>query len=184
MSWRGPRFGRGADDRPATDPETDIAARPAAGGADSALADASDGRRMRLTGLHHVTVICRDLERTTTFYRDVLGLALVRETVNDDDPLTRHFYFGDARGSPGTLISFLEYPTLPDGVVGAGSTHHFAFAVDSSDEQLAWIDYLRGRGVDCTDVFDRGAVRSIYVRDPDGHIVEIATREPGLLPDA
>jgi catechol 2,3-dioxygenase-like lactoylglutathione lyase family enzyme len=146
-------------------------------------ANAGDSQRMRLTGLHHVTAICRDLDRTTRFYRDVLGLALVRETLNDDDPLTRHFYFGDARGSPGTLVSFLEYPSLPDGVVGAGSTHHFAFAVDSSDEQLAWIDYLRTRGFDCTDVFDRGAFRSIYVRDPDGRIVEIATREPGLLPE-
>jgi glyoxylase I family protein len=66
--------------------------------------------------------------------------------------------------------------------VGVGSTHHFAFAVDSHEEQLAWVDYLRGQGLDCTDVFDRGAFRSIYVRDPDGHIVEIATREPGLHP--
>lgn len=176
MSWRGPRFGRGAGGEPEAGsgvmPSRPGPTPPGAGGP----------QRMRLTGLHHVTAICRDLERTTIFYRDVLGLALVRETVNDDDPPTRHFYFGDALGSPGTLVSFLEYPSLPDGVVGAGSTHHFAFAVDSSDEQLAWVDYLRGRGFDCTDVFDRGAFRSIYVRDPDGHIVEIATREPGLLP--
>jgi catechol 2,3-dioxygenase-like lactoylglutathione lyase family enzyme len=54
--------------------------------------------------------------------------------------------------------------------------HHFALAVESAEEQLAWRDYLRGRGVECTDVFDRGGFRSLYVRDPDGHIVEIATR--------
>ena len=52
--------------------------------------------------------------------------------------------------------------------------------VDSPEEQEAWRDYLRGQGVECTDVFDRGAFRSIYVRDPDGHIVEIATRGPGF----
>lgn len=135
---------------------------------------------MRLTGLHHVTLICRDLARTTAFYRDVLGLALVSEQSNRDDPDSRHFYFGDPAGTPGTLVSFLEYPSLPQGVVGTGSTHHLAFAVDSADEQVAWRDYLRDRGVQCSDVFDRGEFRSIYLRDPDGHIVEIATREPGF----
>jgi glyoxylase I family protein len=132
-------------------------------------------RRMRLTGLHHITLICRDLNRTTAFYRDLLGLALVREGVNDDDPDARHFWFGDAQGTPGTLVSFMEYPAMEPGKVGAGSTHHFAFAVGSAEEQVAWRDYLRGRGVPCTDVFDRGGIRSIYLRDPDGHIVEIAT---------
>jgi catechol 2,3-dioxygenase-like lactoylglutathione lyase family enzyme len=130
---------------------------------------------MRLLGLHHVTAICADLERTTAFYRDLLGLALVREGVNDDDPDARHFWFGDAHGTPGTLVSFMEYPAMEPGKVGAGSTHHFAFAVGTAEEQVAWRDYLRGRGVPCTDVFDRGGIRSIYLRDPDGHIVEIAT---------
>jgi catechol 2,3-dioxygenase-like lactoylglutathione lyase family enzyme len=135
---------------------------------------------MQLRGLHHLTAICRDLDRTTAFYRDLLGLALVEEAVNDDDPSTRHFWFGDQAGSPGTLVSFLEYPALPESVVGAGATHHFAFTVESDEEQVAWRDYLRGQGVPCTDVHDRGRFRSIYLRDPDGHIVEIATRGPGF----
>jgi glyoxylase I family protein len=135
---------------------------------------------MRLAGLHHVTAICTDLARTTAFYRDVLGLTLVREAVNEDDPDARHFWFGDADGAPGTLVSFMEYPAMEAGKVGVGSTHHFAFVVDSPEEQEAWRDYLRGQGVDCTDVLDRGAFRSIYIRDPDGHIVEIATRGPGF----
>jgi catechol 2,3-dioxygenase-like lactoylglutathione lyase family enzyme len=145
-----------------------------------AVEPSNEPRRMRLTGLHHVTAICRDLDRTTTFYRDVLGLALVDQGVNDDDPDTRHFWFGDAAGTPGTLITFMEYPQLPDGVVGVGSVHHVAFVVESPEEQLAWRDYLRDQGVDCTDVFDRGAFRSIYARDPDENIVEIATRGPGF----
>jgi glyoxylase I family protein len=132
---------------------------------------------MRLTGLHHVTLICRDLERTTAFYRDLLGLTLVSEERNEDDPEARHFWFGDGNGTPGTLVSFLEYPSLPQGVVGAGSTHHLALAVDSAEEQVAWRDWLRSHGVECTDVFERGRFRSIYLRDPDGHIIEIATRE-------
>jgi glyoxylase I family protein len=139
---------------------------------------------MKLRGLHHLTAISRDLERTTAFYRDLLGLALIDESVNDDDPGSRHFWFGGAEAAPGTLVSFLEYPSLPPGVVGIGSTHHFAFMVDSPDELGAWRDYLRTHGVQCTDVLDRGRFRSLYLRDPDGHIVEIATRGPGFTPDA
>jgi catechol 2,3-dioxygenase-like lactoylglutathione lyase family enzyme len=133
-------------------------------------------RRMRLTGLHHVTLICADLEATTAFYRDTLGLTLVREAANDDDPGARHFWFGDAAGTPGTLITFLEYPAMDEGVVGRGSTHHVAFGVGSGEELAAWRDWLASRGVSCTEVLERGGLRSIYLRDPDGHILEIATR--------
>ena len=69
---------------------------------------------------------------------------------------------------------------MPEGIVGKGSTHHFALRVDSEEEQEAWRDYLRSHGVECTDVLDRGTFRSIYLRDPDGHIIEIATRGPGF----
>ena len=136
-------------------------------------------RRMRLTGLHHLTAICADLNRTTAFYRDLLGMQLVREGASDDDPDARHFWFAAGDGAPGrpqTFISFLEYPNLERGVVGVGTVQHFAFAVDSAEEQEAWRDYLRERGVEATDVFERGGFRSIYLRDPDGNIVEIATR--------
>ncbi len=137
---------------------------------------------MRLTGLHHLTAIVRDLDRTTAFYRDVLGLSLVRQGTSDDDPDARHFWFAAGGQGAGHLISFLEYPAMPPGTVGAGSVQHFALAVESAEEQEAWRDYLRGRGVDCTDVFDRGGFRSLYVRDPDGHILEFAPRGPGLPP--
>lgn len=132
-------------------------------------------RRMRLTGLHHVTLICSDLDRTTAFYRDLLGLALLSEGNSDDDPDARHFWFGDPQGTPGSMVSFLEYSALGAGAVGVGSTHHIALGVESAEEQLAWRDHLREHGVECTDVFDRGRFRAIYLRDPDGHIIEIAT---------
>ncbi|QEC50166.1 glyoxalase [Baekduia soli] len=132
-------------------------------------------RRMRLRGLHHVTAIVADLERTTAFYRDVLGLALTDEGDNDDDPGTRHFWFGDAAATPGTLVSFLEYPQMAEATDGRGGVHHFAFQVGSADEQLAWRDYLRDRGVPCSEIFERGRFRSIYFRDPDGNLLEIAT---------
>jgi glyoxylase I family protein len=132
---------------------------------------------MRLRGLHHVTAICRDIERTIEFYRGVLGLAVVRDAPSDDDPDARHVWFGSGDG---TYVSFMEYGELPEGVVGVGSTHHFALRVETADEQEAWRDYLRGRDIDCTDVIDRGAFSSIYLRDPDGHVVEIATPVTGF----
>jgi len=133
---------------------------------------------MRLRGLHHVTAISSDLERTIAFYRDTLGLPVVHDAPSDDDADARHVWFDGGDGD--SYLSFMEYAQLPAGVVGVGSTHHFAVRVESPEEQEAWRDYLRERGVDCTDVLDRGSFRSIYIRDPDGHVVEIATRGPGF----
>ncbi len=134
-------------------------------------------QRLRITGLHHVTLLARDLERTTSFYRDTLGMALVEQTTNEDDPDARHFWFGgDAAGTAGTLLSFLEYPGLPEGTVGTGSTHHLALAVESAAELVAWRDYLVGRDIPTTAVMARDRFSSLYLRDPDGHILELATR--------
>jgi len=136
----------------------------------------ADGRQMRLTGLHHVTAITRDLDAITGFYKDVLGLALVHQEANPDDPQARHFWFGEGAAATGTLVSFLEYPELEPNSAGAGAggLHHFALGVGSAEELDAWVDYLRALDVETTDVLERGRFRSIYLRDPDGRIVEIA----------
>ena len=138
-------------------------------------------RRLRIAGLHHVTVICRDVGRSVDFYRNLLGMRMVRQTVNADDQGARHLFFGDEAGRPGTLVTCLEYPQLEEGKVGVGSTHHFALRVESVEELSAWRDYLRSRGVPCTDVLDRDLYRSIYLRDPDGHIVELAAGDGRLV---
>jgi catechol 2,3-dioxygenase-like lactoylglutathione lyase family enzyme len=135
---------------------------------------------MQLTGLHHLTLICADAQRSIAFYRDVLGLGVVRDGPSDDDPDTRHVWFGAVDGSPGRLLSVMEYPSLPAGVTGQGSTHHFALAVDSAEELDAWRGYLTDQGIECSEIFERGGFRSLYLRDPDDHVVEIATR---LLPE-
>jgi catechol 2,3-dioxygenase-like lactoylglutathione lyase family enzyme len=131
-------------------------------------------RRPRLGGLHHVTVICSDVERTIDFYCNLLGMRLVERTVNEDDRRAQHLLFGDEQGSAGTLITCLEYAELDEGTVGRGSTHHFALAVESEAELAAWRDFLRARGIPCTDVMAREHFTSIYLRDPDGHILELA----------
>jgi glyoxylase I family protein len=132
-------------------------------------------QRPRLGGLHHVTVICQDVDRAVGFYGDLLGMRLVERTVNEDDRGARHLLFGDEQGRHGTLVTCLEYPELEEGTVGRGSTHHFALAVESEEELAGWRDYLRSRGIPCTDVMERAHFKSVYLRDPDGHILELAT---------
>lgn len=140
-------------------------------------------QRLHIAGLHHITLICSSLERTVGFYRDLLGMRVVKQTRNQDDPSARHFYFGDADGNPGTVVSCFEYPRMERGKAGVGSTHHFALAVESEAELHGWRDYLISRGVPCSDLLDRTYFKSVYLRDPDGHIVEIATRGPGFSVD-
>jgi catechol 2,3-dioxygenase-like lactoylglutathione lyase family enzyme len=130
-----------------------------------------------------VTDICRDVERSLDFYRNLLGMRLVKQTVNEDDRGARHLFFGDEEGRPGTMVTCLEYPELDEGSVGRGSTHHFALSVESEEELAGWHGYLRSRGIPCTDVMDRKYFKSLYLRDPDGHIVELATAGPGLTAD-
>jgi len=132
---------------------------------------------MQIRGLHHVTLISSNLDVTSSFYRDILGLSLVAKDVNQDDRGARHFYFGDSEGTPGTLITFLEYPAMAKGQVGVGSTHHIAMSVESEEELKAWRGYLDSQGVNCTDIIDRGFFKSLYFNDPDGHILELATAE-------
>ena len=76
---------------------------------------------MQLAGLHHVTCVCADAQRTLDFYRDELGFSLVKKTVNFDDPHSYHLYFGDEVGSPGTLITFFEWPRADAGRLGRGT---------------------------------------------------------------
>ena len=135
---------------------------------------------MQIRGIHHITLLVASADRSTAFYRDLLGMRLVEQTFNQDDPNARHFFFGDATGSPGSVISVMEYPAMEAGSVGRGSTHHFALGVSTEEELQAWHGYLTSRGVACTEVLDRVYFKSIYLRDPDGHIIEIATLGPGF----
>src|SRR6267378_59968 len=76
---------------------------------------------MQLAGLHHVTCVCSDAQQTLEFYRDRLGFTLVKKTVNFDAPHSYHLYFGDEVGTPGTLITFFEWPRAEPGRLGRGT---------------------------------------------------------------
>jgi glyoxalase family protein len=125
------------------------------------------------------------MERTAAFYNDVMGMPTVKKTVNYDDPAIPHWIFGTEGGQPGSLITYYAYP--PDGMrhaqIGRGQTHHIAFAVADEASQLEWRERLLAAGQNVTPVLDRKYFRSIYFRDPDGHILEIATLPPGFAVD-
>jgi glyoxalase family protein len=136
-----------------------------------------------LLGLHHLTAVCADAARTARFYTSVLGLRLVKRTVNFDDPGSYHLYLGDTTGTPGTLVTFFEWAHLPKGKWGIGATHHLALAVETPEAQLKWKRRLTDLGVHVTGPYDRTYFHSIYFTDPDGLILEIATRGPGWAVD-
>lgn len=137
----------------------------------------------KVSGVHHITLITADMDATARFYTEVLGLKLVKQTVNFDDPEAKHFYFGDETGAPGTIITFFEYPDAAPGRVGAGSTHHIAFAVADEEAQMEFKRHLESHGVQVSGPYDRTYFRSIYFRDNNGHILEIATAGPGFAVD-
>jgi glyoxalase family protein len=90
---------------------------------------------MQLTGLHHVTCVCADAQRTLDFYRDRLGFSLVKKTVNFDDPHSYHLYFGDEVGSPGTLMTFFEWPRADVGRLGRGTLESIGLETPSVTEE-------------------------------------------------
>ena len=136
-----------------------------------------------IQGLHHITIVCGDAQRTVDFYTGVLGLRLVKQTVNFDDPSSYHLYFGDRTGSPGSAITFFEWPHAPKGAPGIGGTHHYALSVADYDGLLKWKRWLIDRGLRVDGPFDRHYFTSIYFKDPDGTIIEIATDGPGFTRD-
>lgn len=136
---------------------------------------------MPIIGLHHVTLVTADAQRNVDFYTRVLGLRLVKTTVNFDDPGSYHLYYADATGTPGTVITFFEWPRASRGRPGIGGTHHIALRVADRDGLLRWKRRLTDLGVSVRGPYDRHYFTSIYFRDPDGTILEIATDGPGLL---
>ena len=134
-------------------------------------------------GFHHVTVVSRDAGVTLRFYRDALGLRLVKQTVNFDRPTTYHLYFADSTGSPGSILTFFEWPDAAPGAYGVGGIHHIALSVPDEAAQLKWKRRLTDAGVPVSGPYDRGYFTSIYFRDPDGLVLEIATAGPGYATD-
>jgi len=134
-------------------------------------------------GFHHITMVSSDAQRTLDFYRDLLGVRLVKRTVNFDDPEAYHLYFGDPEGTPGSILTFFEWPRSPRGHWGVGGVHHLALSVPTAEAQLKWKRRLEDAGVQVSGPINRGYFTSLYFVDPDGQILEIATAGPGYAID-
>lgn len=136
-----------------------------------------------IQGLHHISIVSSNAQRTADFYTQVLGLRLVKKTVNFDDPESYHLYFGDEVGHPGSAVTFFEWPRAPKGHPGIGGTHHFALIIDDYNGLLKWKRRLHDLGLPVDGPLDRHYFKSIYFNDPDGTIIEIATLGPGWTID-
>jgi glyoxalase family protein len=138
-----------------------------------------------MQGMHHITAIGSDIQRSDVFFCGLLGLRRVKMTDNFDDPGSAHWYWGVGNGEPGSLITYFERDPAaePRARHGAGQTHHYAFRVADEETQLEWREKLVAAGLGVSPVMDRVYFKSIYTSDPDGHIVEIATDTPGFMVD-
>lgn len=127
-------------------------------------------------GIHHVTCIATDPQRNVDFYATVLGLRLVKTTVNFDAPGVYHLYFGDERGTPGSLITFFPWPDARPGVRGAGQATTTSFSVPA-DSLGWWETRLAGLGVDVERTGDRFDSAALALTDPDGLRLELVAHE-------
>jgi glyoxalase family protein len=126
----------------------------------------------QLLGIHHVTAIAGDPQRNLDFYTGVLGLRLVKLTVNYDDPHTYHFYYGDGHGSPGTILTFFPWPGARKGHQGNGQVTFTAFAVPEGALQF-WAKRFAERGVEFEGPSSRFQEQLIVFSDPDGLQLEL-----------
>src|ERR687898_1735404 len=101
---------------------------------------------MRLEGIHHVTAITGDAQGNVDFYAGTLGLRLVKKTVNQDDPTVYHLFYADEAGTPGSDITFFEYPGVRQGRAGAGMIHTVDWRVGSEAALHFWGERLDGGG--------------------------------------
>jgi glyoxalase family protein len=128
---------------------------------------------MKLEGIHHITLITGDAPRNVDFYTRVLGLRLVKKTVNQDDPTVYHLFYADEKGSAGADITFFEYPGSRPGRAGAGMIHRITWRVGSTDALDFWEERLRAEGVSGLERED-GRLR---FEDPEGMGLELAVVE-------
>ncbi|MBA2536431.1 MAG: VOC family protein [Actinobacteria bacterium] len=127
---------------------------------------------MKLEGIHHVTCITGDAPGNLDFYVRVLGLRLVKKTVNQDDPTVYHLFYADEKGSAGADLTFFEYPGARPGRAGAGMVHRIAWRVSSDDA----LDFWAGRLAD-EDVAADSADGRLRFSDPEGLALELAVAE-------
>lgn len=127
---------------------------------------------MKLEGIHHITCITGDAPANVEFYVGVMGLRMVKKTVNQDDPTVYHLFYADDHGSPGSDLTFFEYPGSPPGRDGAGMVHRIASRVGSAESQAFWEERLAAEGVST-----RRDGEALVFSDPEGLEHELVVYE-------
>jgi glyoxalase family protein len=136
---------------------------------------------MKLDGIHHITAITADARANLDFYTRVLGLRLVKKSVNQDDPTVYHLFYGDEEGSAGADLTFFEYPGVPGGRTGEGMVHRIVWRVASEESLEFWARRLAADGIETGR--DGGSLR---FADPEGLAHELvldATEDEPLIAD-
>jgi glyoxalase family protein len=135
---------------------------------------------MKLEGIHHITAITGDAQRNVDFYAGVLGLRLVKKTVNQDDPTVYHLFFADEKGDAGSDLTFFEYPGAPPGRAGDGMIWGIRWRLGSADALDFWEKRLTEQGTEV----ERGDDDVVRFADPEGlgHALKVVetTDEPLL----
>jgi glyoxalase family protein len=137
---------------------------------------------MKTKGLHHVTAITRDLQKNYDFYTRILGLHLVKRTVNFDDPTSYHFYYGNSVGSPGTILTFFDWPQTSSARPGAGQVIATAYTIPHATAQW-WYSHLLQYKVAGVCQISRMGASAITFRDPDGMTIELIEAAGTDTPD-
>src|SRR5215210_4916183 len=112
---------------------------------------------VKLEGIHHITCITADAQLNVDFYARLLGLRMVKKTVNQDDPSVYHLFYADEQGSPGADLTFFEFPGVPRGRAGDGMVHRIVSRVGSQEALAFWEERLGGEGHET--VREAGSVR-------------------------
>jgi len=136
-----------------------------------------------IPGIHHVTAIAGDPQANIDFYTGILGLRLVKLTVNFDDPTTYHLYYGDGQGHPGTILTFFPWPKAMRGRIGTGQVTVTSFAVPGGSLNF-WEEYLQQRRVDCKREQHPLGEEVLALTDPDGLRLELVSTphaDPGRI---
>jgi glyoxalase family protein len=124
--------------------------------------------------LHHITTIAADAAANLAFFRNVLGLRLIKRTVNFDDPGTYHLYYGDETGSPGAILTVFPYVGAAPGRHGTGQAEEIAFAIPPASLGF-WIERLAAHGVAADTPAKRFGETVLAFRGPDGLLLELVT---------
>ena len=114
---------------------------------------------MKLEGIHHITAITADAQSNVDFYAGVMGLRLVKKTVNQDNPTVYHLFFADEKGSAGSDLTFFEFPGVPPGRAGAGDVHRIVWRVGSHESLDFWEERLAANGIEVRAGRGRAALR-------------------------